>query len=146
MKLAQRSNGSTVKSVIADLQRICEEYATNDNVEAPLHEVEMLSQWASVDAYYKVVISKYQGIPTIVLAMKTFPENADVQSFCCSTLKSLNNKLMIHQADGVQAILNAMTNHPSSIVVQSEALEALRFQAPLLPQEPPEVLQPLTAL
>jgi hypothetical protein len=150
MQVAQRSNGSTVKSVIADLQRICEECnATSNNttvVEAPLHEVEMLSQWASVDAYYKVVISKYQGIPTIVLAMTTFPDDADVQTFCCSTLKSLTNKLLIHQADGVPAILQAMTNHPSSIVVQSEALEALRFQAPLLPQEPPEVLQPLVAL
>jgi hypothetical protein len=93
-----------------------------------------------------VVISKYQGIPTIVLAMTTFPDNADVQSFCCSTLKSLTNKLLIHQASGVPAILKAMTNHPSSIVVQFEALEALRFQAPLLPQEPLEVLQPLAAL
>lgn len=140
--VAQRSNGGTVKSCIAELQRI----TAVAPEEPPLDQIFMLAQWASVDAYYKVVISKYQGIPAIIQAMDTFPMSADLQACGCSALKSLSNKSHIHTNGGVSALLNALRNHPASIVVQSEALDALKQQGPMLSQESPDTLRQLIPL
>jgi hypothetical protein len=147
MQMYQRSNASSVKCVIADLQITVNEQKKlpNETFEPPLQECFMLSNWA-IDAYYKVVISKYQGIPAIVDAMQTFPNNADLQAYCCITLKNLGNKLAIQQAGGVTAILTAMRAHSDSIHVQSEACEALQSQAQFLHQEPEVVRHDLSCL
>jgi hypothetical protein len=92
----------------------------------------MLSQWAIADTYYKVVITKYRGIPVIIRAMEAFPDDEDIQGTCCTILTSLTNKVQIFQEGGVDAFLRAMTNHPTSIVVQSAALEGLSALMPLV--------------
>ena len=94
----------------------------------------MLAQW-SVDAYYKVLISKYQGLPAVVSAMRAFPYHADLQAYCCCVLKNLTGKVSIQQAGGPAACIQAIRQHPHSIHLQSEAFQALRFQAPLIIQE-----------
>lgn len=132
MQTAQRSNAASVKSVIADLQRVCE---TAETSEPPLRICSMLAQWASVDAYYKVVITKYNGIQSTIRAMHAFLQSADLQSMCCTILATLSNKCLIFQEGGAYAIVEAMKRHPSSIIVQSAALEALSPLTPLLLQE-----------
>ena len=149
MQMAQRSNGSNVKAVIADLKRICAEAQSNtvdvSSRTPPLDECTMLSLWA-VDAYYKVLISKYGGIEAVVTAMKVFPSCADLQTCCCNTLKNIGNKQSVHQEGGVSALAAAMRFHPQSIQVQSEACEALQSQVPMLPEERREVLEELLPL
>jgi hypothetical protein len=159
--MAQRSNGSTVKGVIDDLQRIVDEtlvmvarevsekekesvsaetmikatleQSPNEQTcEVPILQCSMLSQWAIADTYYKVVITKYRGIPVIIRAMEAFPDDEDIQGTCCTILTSLTNKVQIFQEGGVDAFLHAMTNHPTSIVVQSAALEGLSALMPLV--------------
>ena len=100
------------------------EVSTNEALEPPLQECAMLAQW-SVDAYYKVVISKYNGIDAIVLAMDLYPQVADIQAYGCTVLKNMSNKMLVHQSRGTAAIFSAMKHHPTSIHVQSEACEAL---------------------
>jgi hypothetical protein len=138
MQIAQRSNASSVKTVISELQRQCDEHTAQPDeqieIEQPLQECAMLAQW-SVDAYYKVVISKYQGIQAVVNAMRTFPDHADLQALCCCVLKNLTSKVSIQQAGGTAACIQAMRLHPHSVPVQSEAIQALRFQAPHIIQE-----------
>ncbi len=45
----------------------------------------MLAQWAT-DAYYKVVITKNQGIPTICQAMQVYANNQSIQRSGCTAL------------------------------------------------------------
>jgi hypothetical protein len=135
MQVAQRSNASAVKSVIAELQNVCETCSSSGTSEPPLQICSMLAQWASVDVYYKVVIAKYNGIQSTVRAMEAFPLCADLQATCCTILANLSNKSLIVTEGGVDAIRKAMQRHPSSIIVQSAALEALRPLTPLLVQE-----------
>jgi hypothetical protein len=132
VQTAQRSNASTVKSVIVDLTKVCE---SPDLSEPPIEFCSMLALWASVDAYYKVVISKYNGIQVTVRAMRAFPQCADLQATCCTILAHLSNKCLICQEMGAQAIVAAMQGHPCNIIVQSAALEALRPLTPFLLQE-----------
>ena len=148
MQMAQRSNGSSVKTVIADLNRLCAEAQQNVDVTTripPLNECTMLSLWA-VDAYYKVLISKYGGIEAVVTAMMTFPASADLQACCCKILKNIGNKQSVRNAGGVAALATAMQHHSQSIQVQSEACEALKSQVPMLPSESRDVLQGLLPL
>jgi hypothetical protein len=98
----------------------------------PLLQCSMLAQWARVDSYYKVVITKYQGIPVIIRAMDAFASSEEVQASSCIALANLTNKVQIFQQGGPQAILNAMKGHPHSISVQSAALEALVGVMPLI--------------
>jgi hypothetical protein len=135
IQVTQRSHGASVKAVIDNLRDKCHEQSERLGEEAPVQECVLLYHW-SVDAYYKVVISKYLGIPAIVSAMRAFPEVEDLQTACCGALKNLNNKVAIQEAGGVSVMLLAMHNHPQSIDVQSEACEALRSQGPLLQQDP----------
>ncbi|KAL3917782.1 MAG: hypothetical protein SGILL_004549 [Bacillariaceae sp.] len=100
--------------------------------QAPVMQCSMLAQWAHADAYYKVVITKYRGIPIIIRAMKAFPDDEDIQGTCCRLLTSLTNKVQVFQEGGVDALLNAMKSHPSSIVVQSAALEGILALMPLV--------------
>jgi hypothetical protein len=146
VQVAQRSNGATVKSVIAELDQAISDAVhnigeeTNDattQTHIPLQLCSMLAQWARVDAYYKVVITKYNGVPVIVRAMKTFPKSEDLQALCCSTLSSLTNKLKIYQEGGVHVILEALKMHPNCISVQSSALEALSGVMPLITRHVP---------
>ena len=146
IQMAQRSNGATVKAVISNLKQQCEAgHSGNSDRRVPLEECAMLSLWA-VDAYYKVLISKYGGLVAIVTAMKVFPTEDELQASCCSALKHLSNKLAVHQAGGTSALIAAMEYHPQSIQVQSEACEALKNQASLLAQEPVDVLRKLLPL
>ena len=139
MQIAQRSNASAVKTTIREL--------LSASTELPLHQVAMLSQWASVDdAYYKVIIVKYNGIPALLRAMKHFPESGDLQAYACTALSHLNNKLQIHQQGGVHAMITALQDHPNNITVVSAALQALKSQSLVLKQEPNELLQELTPL
>jgi hypothetical protein len=94
---------------------------------SPETECAMLAQWAT-DAYYRVVISKYQGIPTICRAMRCFPQNSDIQVSCCTCLELLagSQQHTIHEAEGVALVIAAMKNHPQSIQVHSAACQALR--------------------
>ena len=103
-------------------------------VQPPLQECAMLAQW-SVDAYYKVLISKYKGIPAIVNALNTFASCADVQAYGCSALKNMGNKLSVQEAGATPAALAALRNHPTSIHVQSECCELLQNQAPVILQD-----------
>ncbi|KAL3915579.1 MAG: hypothetical protein SGILL_005582 [Bacillariaceae sp.] len=170
VQMAQRSNGSTVKGVIDELQRIVDEtlaMAINDaNVldkvdsqeearerpttgeeegdteeeeeeeendeDAPILQCSMLAQWALADSYYKVVITKYHGIPVIIRTMKAFPDDEDIQGTSCNILNSLTNKVQVYQNGGVNSFINAMKSHPNSIVVQSAAMEGLYGLMPLL--------------
>ena len=100
------------------------ETPVNEALEPPLQECAMLAQW-SVDAYYKVVISKYHGINAIVTAMELYPANADIQAYGCTVMKNMSNKMLVHQSRGTKSIFAAMRIHPTSIHVQSEACEAL---------------------
>ena len=153
IQVAQRSNGASVKAVIAELQKHCEaategssNYVSAEGpAHVPLEECGMLALWA-VDAYYKVLISKYGGIEATVTAMKTFPEDAELQAYCCTTLKHMSNKVSVQQAGGVHALGMAMKCHPKSIHVQSEACEALKSQDALLSQEPTHILEELLLL
>ena len=155
MQMAQRSNGATVKAVIASLKRRCEAAAeepassgadtTTDDRKVPIEECSMLKLW-SVDAYYKVLISKYGGLVAIVTAMKAFPNEEELQVSCCCSLKHMSNKLAVHQAGGTTALVDAMSNHPQSIQVQSEACEGLKNQAPLLAKEPVDALRKILPL
>jgi hypothetical protein len=107
----------------------------------------LLSQWSSVDAYYVVVISKYQGIPTILNIMKLYPEVEDVQVYGLITLIQMNNQAQIQQCGGVQVCLQAMQRHQSTIEVVSEGFGLLKRQAALLVQEPrDQLLSPLKSL
>ena len=138
MQIAQRSNGASVKTAISELQRHCDEHTAQQDeeieIEQPLHQCAMLAQW-SVDAYYKVLISKHQGMQAVISAMRTFPYHADLQAYCCCVLKNLSGRVSIQQAGGPAACIQAIRQHPHSIHLQSEAFQALRFQAPLILQE-----------
>jgi hypothetical protein len=131
--IAQRSNAGTVKSFIADIQRLCQEAEAerDSTIQPPIDQCASLSH-LSVDAYYKVVISKYQGIEAMCTAMRTFPDSAELQACCCACLKNLSNIVAIHSAGGHLACFKAMKNHPTSIQVQSEACEALHHLHSLL--------------
>jgi hypothetical protein len=143
MQVAQRSNASTVKAVIADLQKVCDEAtmlasstSSPSEIEPPFQICFMLAQWSSVDVYYKVVIAKYNGIQATLRAMTAFPSCPDLQTSCCTVLANLSNgKDVVVTEGGVQAILKSMQDHPASTFVQSAALEALRPLIPLLKQE-----------
>jgi NAD(P)-dependent dehydrogenase (short-subunit alcohol dehydrogenase family) len=150
IKVAQRSNGATVKLAIAAIKKDCEaaQQQHQDEQEAahaPLEECGMLSLW-SVDSYYNVLISKYGGIDAIVTAMRVFPTHAELQAYGCQTLKNMSNILAVQQAGGVTALANAMGLHPQSIHVQSEACEALQNHSSVLVQEPIDVLRSLLPL
>jgi hypothetical protein len=138
MKIAQRSNGASVKTSISELQRHCDDHNVQQDeeieIDLPLQECAMLAQW-SVDAYYKVLISKYQGIQAVISAMRTFRDHAELQTYCCIVLKNLSGKASIQQAGGAAACIQAMRQHPHSIYVQSEAIQALKFQATLIISE-----------
>ncbi len=159
MQVAQRSNGSTVKSVIAGLKaivaNICDD--ESDLEEKPLssilgrpptphQEMALLSQWASVDAYYKVVISKYQGIPTIIKIMEHYAEDPDIQVYGMMTLSQLTNKQQIHECGGVEACIDSLLRFPSNIEIQSQGFGMLKSQAMVLTQEPHDRLRPLVGL
>lgn len=165
MQVVQRSNGSTVKSVIARLKDIVNHHhhttastdqdsdldgsisSNNSDLPTPPHqEMAMLSQWASVDAYYKVVISKYQGIPTIVKIMKLYADDPDIQVYGMTTLTHLGNKQQIHESDGVDTCIKALIRFSSNIEVQSHGFIMLKSQAMLLTQEPHDRLRPLVGL
>jgi len=148
MKVAQRSNGATVKSVISDLRRKCLESNKQSDAgrEPPLEECVMLAQWASVDVYYKVVITKYNGVEVVVAAMKAYPLCEDLQTFCCAILQNLNNKIQVKELGGTIAILEAMKNHSSSVAVQVEACMALKEQNLVLQQESHEFMTELQQL
>lgn len=157
MQVIQRSNGKTVKSVIAELKGICEEHPDSDSSSSsshsqsspqhpPLQAMALLAQWASVDVYYKVVITKDQGIPTIVSVMTKFQNSADIQMYGCLALGHLSDKQQIQKFGGVEAILAAMRAHPDSIGVQSEALYALKQQGALLAKSPRNLLSELHPL
>lgn len=136
MQVAQRSNASTVKSVIAELHKVCNDASSSSEIEPPVQICSMIAQWASVDVYYKVVIVKYNGVQATVRAMAAFPSCADLQSTCCTILANLvNSKDLVVSEGGVRAILKAMQEHPTSTIVQSAALEALRPFIPSLVQE-----------
>lgn len=171
--MAQRSNGSTVKGVIDELQRIVDEtlamaiqdagvvakkdtqaeeqpktdekfaekMTTQDKEEEeeegktpemPILQCSMLAQWAQADSYYKVVITKYQGIPVIIRAMKAFADDEDIQGTCCNILNILTNKVQVYQEGGVNAFLRAMKCHPNSTFVQSVAMQGLSGLMPLI--------------
>lgn len=98
----------------------------------PLLQCSMLAQWTRVDTYYKVVITKYHGIPIVIGAMNAFAASEEVQASCCITLANLTNKVQIFQEGGAQATLRAMKEHPESISVQSAALETLLGIIPLI--------------
>mmetsp|Transcript_9204 Transcript_9204/g.16722 ORF Transcript_9204/g.16722 Transcript_9204/m.16722 type:complete len:378 (-) Transcript_9204:1553-2686(-) len=160
VQVAQRSNGAAVKSAIDELQKIVEEAtamatalqgrkdvaeeakdddAKDDDVfqhhhslAPPLQQCSLLAQWARVDVYYKVVITKYHGIPVIVRTMKAFPGHAELQESCCSALANLTSKVVVFQEGGVPAILEAMKAHSRCIRLQSSALEALSGLMPLI--------------
>jgi hypothetical protein len=141
MQVAQRSNGSAVKQVIHELQQTIDDYQDGSDHEegddAPVAQMAMLAQWASVDAYYKVVIAKYDGIPVIINAMNAYESNVDIQSYGCMALQHLNNKALIQQHGGVSAMIRAMKRLATNITVQSEALLAIQRQGPnLLGQDP----------
>lgn len=173
IQVAQRSNGSTVKSVIARLKDLVRDKSgeVNHNSSSiiediskdeqdtssvssgdageeyvPLQEMALLSQWASVDAYYKVVISKYKGIPTILNIMKLYPHVADIQVYGLVTLSHLSNQHQIHECGGVPLLLRVMQHHSSNIELVSQGFGLLKKQAALLPQLEREKLVPLVAL
>jgi len=151
MQVAQRSNGSAVKQVIQELQQTLDDcqdrklVGSHDDEEgedaAPVSQMAMLAQWASVDAYYKVVIAKYEGIPVIINAMETYQTNVDIQAYGCTALQHLNNKLLIQQHGGVAAMIRAMQLHATNITVQSEALQAIQRQGPKLLGQDPTMLR-----
>jgi hypothetical protein len=175
VEMAQRSNGSTVKTVIALLKDIIIDAESSDMEEdddgaleadeiedsrrvdglhhdqsslpeAPLQEMAMLSQWASVDAYYRVVISKYQGISTTIKIMNLYRENPDIQVYCLLTLSQLPNKKQINKHGGVEACIQTMQRYPTSIEIQSQAFEVLKTQAAALLLESRDSLSPLHEL
>jgi hypothetical protein len=136
LQIAQRSSSKTVKTILAQLKDDCSSSSCSSQyqalaattTEAPETKCVMLAQWAT-DAYYKVVISKYQGIPIICLAMRCYPQNATIQVACCTSLELLayaSQKQAIQDAGGVALVVAAMRNHPQSIQVQSAACQALR--------------------
>jgi hypothetical protein len=51
----------------------------------PEKECSLISQWA-MDAYYRVVITKCNGIATICHAMEVFPDHERIQASCCTAL------------------------------------------------------------
>lgn len=171
IKIAQRSNGSAVKSVIAQLQQTCQAaasaaalkntmaaaapanpigqlqaLATPAAVTAPHQQMALISQWASVDSYYKTVITKYHGMEAIVATMKYFPHDADIQVYGCTALGHLPNKALIHSLGGVTSIVQALQEHSSHFEVQSHAWEALKKQGALLRQESAETCVQLQGL
>lgn len=126
-QIAQRSCSKTVKRTLLQLQAACSDTANTYMQPSPETECAMLAQWAT-DAYYRVVISKYQGIPTICRAMRCFPQSSDIQVSCCTCLELLaaSQQHTIHEAEGVALVIAAMKNHPQSIQVHSAACQALR--------------------
>ena len=124
--IAQRSNGATVKTYLAEIKKLCQdaENEKDSTLQPPIEQIASLSH-LSVDAYYKVVISKYQGIQALCAAMRTFPDNPDLQACCCACLKNLSNIVAIQNARGHLYCIDAMRNHPTSIQVQSEACQLL---------------------
>ena len=106
----------------------------------------MLAQWASVDPYYKTVITKYHGIEAIVQAMTYFSTDADAQVYGCTALGHLTNKALVRKAGGVTVMMDALENHPSHLEVQSHALEALKKQGGLLREESAQTCAKLSTL
>jgi hypothetical protein len=73
----------------------------------------MLTQWAT-DAYYKVVITKNQGIPTICQAMQVYiTNNQSIQRSGCTALLLLaaSQQPAIQRAGGVSLAIAALRNH-----------------------------------
>mmetsp|Transcript_5620 Transcript_5620/g.11601 ORF Transcript_5620/g.11601 Transcript_5620/m.11601 type:complete len:261 (-) Transcript_5620:44-826(-) len=137
--LMSRSGGPTVKKMIAVIQERCEQVRSSSphqQAPPPLDECSVLAQFAS-DAYYGVITGR-QGIPTLVRAMQTWPQERGLQECCCIALGNLccvngnNNLIAIEQAGGVRAIINAMRLHGSSVAVQSAACDALRNMGGLI--------------
>eukprot|EP00934_Nitzschia_sp_Nitz4_P001141 Nitzschia sp. Nitz4//scaffold184_size43902//19543//20793//NITZ4_007282-RA/size43902-processed-gene-0.5-mRNA-1//1//CDS//3329539651//1141//frame0 len=155
MQVAQRSNGKTIKTVLGELQEVCKskeggqdssDASEDTSVPAPMQAMALLSQWSAADAYSKVVITKYNGVATIVNAMKKFHDNADIQVYGCCILSNLPDKAQIHEKGGVTQIIQAMQDYPASIGVQSQGLDALKKQGSLLTKESPELLSSIFAV
>jgi hypothetical protein len=142
--MINRSGGADVKRMMATIRQSCSVQepsrssvasVTADSIAAvpPEQECCILAQWAA-DSYYRVVIAKNGGIPTIVQTMKAFPLNHVLQECCCLLLTylCLNNAgalMKLEGAEGVAQIILAMKNHPRSVAVQSAACDALHNMA-----------------
>eukprot|EP00522_Entomoneis_paludosa_P015784 CAMPEP_0172454432 /NCGR_PEP_ID=MMETSP1065-20121228/11422_1 /TAXON_ID=265537 /ORGANISM="Amphiprora paludosa, Strain CCMP125" /LENGTH=288 /DNA_ID=CAMNT_0013206759 /DNA_START=417 /DNA_END=1283 /DNA_ORIENTATION=+ len=162
--LMSRSGGPTVKQMIATILSRCEQVkaataAANQQQQEdgsasskpavtipspPTAECSVLSQFAG-DAYYNVVIAGRQGIPALIQAMETWPQERGLQECCCLALGNLccsqgksgsggtgSNLVAIEQAGGIPAIIQAMRNHSTSVAVQSAACDALRNMSGLI--------------
>ena len=92
----------------------------------------MLSQWCLTDdEYYRIVITKYDGIIAILKSMEVFRDSSDVQALCCQCLAHLS-KTKVVENNGQRMLVQAMEAHPTDPHVQSNALEAIRGILPVL--------------
>jgi len=134
VSLVQRSSAQGAKELIETIMTKIDQFQKCTTDEDAMHcipdvECSTLAYFAE-DGYYRVVISASNGIPTILLAMKTFPNHLGMQKACCTAISNLcnknaNNQVLVNNAGGIAGILHAMEIHSSSIVVQSFACDAL---------------------
>jgi|Transcript_5451 hypothetical protein len=134
VSLVQRSSGQGAKELIETIMAKIDQFQKCTSDEEAMHcipdvECSTLAHFAE-DGYYRVVISASNGIPAVLLAMKTFPNHLGMQKACCTAISNLcnknaNNPVLVKNAGGISDILHAMEIHSSSIVVQSFACDAL---------------------
>lgn len=106
-------------------------------------DMSLLAQCASADLYYKVIITKYHGISTIIKIMDIYAEHLDIQVYGLSTLADLTNKKLIQENGGVGACIRAMLTFSDSIELQSTGFRMLKMQGSALAKESHPSLRPL---
>jgi hypothetical protein len=102
-RIAQRSSSKKVKTTLAMLHEMCQAVehqqesggsssSCNITILPPHDELQLLEQLAT-DAYYRVIMTKYQGIDTLTKAMDTFEQHSEIQESCRQILSLLNESL-----------------------------------------------------
>jgi hypothetical protein len=157
VQLAQRSNGGSVKAVLSKLQGLTagrESPAPDRNqgtanmlvdltLPPPSQDLALLAHCAGVDEYYQVIISKYNGIPTIIKMMDMYSQHLDIQMHGLTALACLTDKASIHLHGGVRVCVRAMIAFSDDMELQSAGFHMLKMQASALAKEGHDVLRSL---
>ena len=152
LAIAHRSISSkAVKQMLTDLNEMCATATELDELEevegtSAAWDDKVESRCSALaqlvgDVYYKVVISKNNGVAIICNVMRFYPHNPAIQVSCCTILQSLVSSLeessgspsssshqaqiAIHEAGGTSLLIQALQNHPTLAHVQSAACNVL---------------------
>ena len=142
--MVQRSGSAGVEAHLARIRKVCEQYkqqqqqqingsihSCDDGIAPPESECRILEFWAD-DVYYQVVITKNDGISTIIEAIRVFSpfKNMKFESLCVSLLYKLiqeneSNRQTVKRLGGDEVIA-ILRKHLSKEIMEQLFLEDTR--------------------